>query len=607
MLGLAPLGDLALADDVAATGGTTYNVTITETATASDASSTVLTAVGARSEAGAATETSTGLMQVGASTTETGTAAEAQTGLLIIAAADGEVATAADSQMGSLALASSVTEAGTAGEASSVALSMITAVAETGSASDAATGLLVAVASDTETATAAETSSSAVTGGTTYNDSTTETATAAEASSASLAAVGARVEAGAASDAATAGLTGVAAVSEAGSATEAQAASLAAVGNGIEAGAATDAATATGLLLASRAEAGAASEIALAAASVLSPAPVVYAGAWPVNNFTGAWPVNTITGAWPVNAFTGDWPMPAATGEWPGADFSSDWVNSVKTSRPSMLPAGDYSVNMTSNGISRQFILHVPPNMPANGGVVIVYHGGGGTNSAIQTGVGLDALADADGFATVYPQASGGNWTDGRASTVGGANDILFTQNIIAWLGAVLRVSPAKVFITGISNGGMFCHWLAYQSPGTIAGMATVAANIPDSYSSLITAQGPRMMFQGTADPLMLFAGGINAALGPESMTSTLNSIGKYRTANGAAAAVITSMPDLDPADGCTVTKRDYPGGAFQTTAYIVVNGGHQWPGGNGAGVGLSTNDISASALIVTMFHAYGL
>jgi polyhydroxybutyrate depolymerase len=288
-------------------------------------------------------------------------------------------------------------------------------------------------------------------------------------------------------------------------------------------------------------------------------------------------------------------------------NFAGSWTGKATRAALHPLPAGSRAVNMTLGGLARQFIVHVPPVLPANAGAVIAFHGGGGAADALQAGIGMDAQADASRFVTVYPSAYGGNWTDGRASTVGGLDDVKFAQNIVAWLATHCGVSHRKIFATGISNGGLFCHWLAYQSPATVAGIATVAANIPDSYSSLITAQGPRMMFQGTSDPLMLFAGGVNAPLGPESMTSTLNSIGKYRTANGASAAVVTAMPDLDPADGCTVSRRDYPNGAAQTTAYIVTGGGHQWPGGNGAGVGNSTNDISATALMVAMFRTYGL
>lgn len=317
------------------------------------------------------------------------------------------------------------------------------------------------------------------------------------------------------------------------------------------------------------------------------PGPVNY-GRWPVNHVIGSWPVNSLTGAWPEQ------------------HFAVSWEGDIMAKRR-VKPTGDVSGSLTSGGLVRTFIARVPTGLPAAPGLLLAFHGGGGTGPGFKPNIGLDALADQHKFIVGYPTAIGGNWTDGRAATAGGPDDVQFTRDLIAWFRREYGVNPAKVFVTGISNGGLFCHWLAYQSPSTIAGLASVAANILDSYVASITAPGPRMMFQGTADPLMKFLGGVNAALGPESYASTANSIAQYKTVNGAGARVTTSMPDLDPSDGCTVTKWDYPGGAYQVTAYIVNNGGHQWPGGNGNGVGASTNDISASALMVEMFHAYGL
>lgn len=319
------------------------------------------------------------------------------------------------------------------------------------------------------------------------------------------------------------------------------------------------------------------------------PGPVNY-GRWPVNHVIGSWPANCLTGAWPEQ------------------HFAVSWEGDIMAKRR-VKPTGDVSGTLTSGGLARTFIARVPTGLTAAPGLLLAFHGGGGTGPGFKPNIGLDALADQHKFIVGYPTAIGGNWTDGRAATAGGPDDVQFTRDLIAWFRREYGVNPAKVFITGMSNGGLFGHWLAFQDPSLVAGLATVSANILDSYVNSITAQGPRMMFQGDADPLMKIGGGQNLALGTESFASTVASLNRYRLANGAGAAVITSMPDLDPLDGCTVTKRDYPGGAYPVVGYIIANGGHAWPDGQGTAPlgGLTTHDISAAQLMVEMFHAYGL
>lgn len=271
----------------------------------------------------------------------------------------------------------------------------------------------------------------------------------------------------------------------------------------------------------------------------------------------------------------------------------------------------DVTETIISKGVSRDFIVRLPAMLQAGAGMVFAFHGGGGKNSMFKKGIGLDAEADSAKFIAVYPQSLGTNWTDGRNSTAGGPDDVQFFIDMIDYIAAKYKANASKVFIMGISNGGLLCHWLAHKATSRVTALMTVAANIPTSYSASFTASKPIIMVQGLNDAFMLFGGGTNPALGDgtDSMESTLNSIGKYKTNNGAGNAVITAMPDVDPADGCTTNKRDYPNGTYQTTAYIVDGGGHAWPGGTGTPPPgqVATKDFSATALGVAMFKVYGL
>jgi polyhydroxybutyrate depolymerase len=280
------------------------------------------------------------------------------------------------------------------------------------------------------------------------------------------------------------------------------------------------------------------------------------------------------------------------------------------------------SVSITSGGVSRSFIVHVPPNPDANPGVVIVFHGGSiGSASQLEGTIGMDAVADREGFLTVYPETLDKNWTDGRIATQGGPDDVGFTRDIVNYLKATYGVSSSKVFATGLSNGGIFTYKLACDAPGLVKAIAPVSANMAEQQrADCRPSQGmPLMMFMGTADPLMPYDGGmpklasvIEKFKGPltDAMVSSPDTAAYWAQVNGCSGS---STRDLaDPVnDGTTVSETDYSGcNSGGVVLYSVNNGGHAWPGTGKSGgrlTGKNTNDISANEQMVAFFKQFGL
>ena len=184
---------------VPAASGSTYNVSATEAATATDSQATAMLFATTRTEAATAVETIAAALAAAAARTETATASEAATAALAIPAARTEAATASETAIALMQLAASLTE--------------------TTTTTDLAVALLIAVATVAEAASASETSST----GPQYSVSITETATAADALQAAASLVAQVAEAAAAGDAYTCAAQLVALITEAATASDAAA------------------------------------------------------------------------------------------------------------------------------------------------------------------------------------------------------------------------------------------------------------------------------------------------------------------------------------------------------------------------------------------------
>lgn len=126
-----------------AAGGTTYNVDITEAATASESSSVTLTAAPAITEAATATEASGVTLVAAVSITEAATATEASSTTLTAAPSITEAATASDSSSATLVAVTSITEAASATDSSGIVSTYNLDIAEAASASDSVDAVVI--------------------------------------------------------------------------------------------------------------------------------------------------------------------------------------------------------------------------------------------------------------------------------------------------------------------------------------------------------------------------------------------------------------------------------------------------------------------------------
>lgn len=271
-------------------------------------------------------------------------------------------------------------------------------------------------------------------------------------------------------------------------------------------------------------------------------------------------------------------------------------------------------------GVRRTYILHVPPAVPANAAVPLVFilHGGGGTGRQIERATGFDDLADRHGFIAVYPDGVGRSWNDGRGDPQITAqreniDDVAFIAALIDSLSQRYRIDGKRVYAAGISNGGFMSQLLAARLSSRIVAIAPVAAGMGPSVAAALRPDQPVsvLVINGTADPLVPYGGG-PVARNRGTTIPTADIIAKWAAVDRCTAApVVTNLPDVDTTDRSKVKVTTYSGCAQRTEVvlYTVEGGGHTWPGGSqylpAAVIGPVNRDIDATDVIWKFFASH--
>jgi polyhydroxybutyrate depolymerase len=269
-------------------------------------------------------------------------------------------------------------------------------------------------------------------------------------------------------------------------------------------------------------------------------------------------------------------------------------------------------------------LLYSPSLKPAHSGkrpLLLVLHGGGGTNRGMLwlTKGRFNELADRDGFFVVYPQGIDKSWNDGRPDKISGAHrkgidDVGFLRALIEHLIAQYPMDSDRVFVTGISNGGLMSFRLGCRLPDKIRAIAPVTAQIPSAMAPLCRSESTVSLaiFNGTKDPLVPYNGGQITVFRQQrgEVLSTDKTISVWRQKNHCSAEpVVTELPDV-AADGTRVTKIEYSqcDNESKVVLYRIEGGGHTWPDGRQylpeRRIGRTTRDINGCDEIWDFFRS---
>jgi polyhydroxybutyrate depolymerase len=249
---------------------------------------------------------------------------------------------------------------------------------------------------------------------------------------------------------------------------------------------------------------------------------------------------------------------------------------------------GDYRFSFVHEGLTREYLVHVPKSYHgAPTSMLIALHGGGGDADfqADDSKYRLIGKSERAGFIAVFPNGysrmPGGilaTWNAGSccgAAQRNNVDDVGFIRAMIARIERQAAIDPRRIFATGMSNGAMLSWRLACEVP-EIRAIAPVAGT-DNTPACRPPRPVPVIEFHAADDDHVSFNGGY----GPRSIakvefTSVAATQAKWVQIDGAEphARRMLSVPgahcDLHPP-----TR-----GGAPVELCVTDTGGHSWPGG---------------------------
>ena len=260
--------------------------------------------------------------------------------------------------------------------------------------------------------------------------------------------------------------------------------------------------------------------------------------------------------------------------------------NTTDGQQKSLLMPGDYRFEIPQGGITRYYLLHVPPSYTGRKTpLVLAFHGGLGTADTMAEYYGWKPKSDREGFLVAFPNgasrlASGklATWNAGNCcgyASGSRSDDVGFTKAVIADIRQ--KANVGNIFATGMSNGGMFSHRLGCEMPETFTAIAAVAGT--NNFDGCNPQEPVSVLnIHGLQDQHVLFYGGC----GPEcilksetdyvSVPDTVSGWVMRDTCNKTPQRVLeTEKAYCDLYTGC--------GGNVSVSLCVAKDGGHSWPG----------------------------
>lgn len=261
---------------------------------------------------------------------------------------------------------------------------------------------------------------------------------------------------------------------------------------------------------------------------------------------------------------------------------------------------------LVHDGLIREYRLYIPAAYTGQQPVPLIFnlHGYTSNNYQQEWYSSFQTIADTAHFIICLPNGTFDSFNN-RFWNIGFSNnvdDIGFLMTLLDTLMANYHIDPARVYCTGMSNGGFMSYALACARADRIAAIASVTGGMTYAMSQQCqpTRPIPVLQIHGTADATVPYTG--NAQFMPIDSV-----IAFWVTHNNCPySPTVSPLPDVNTTDGCTAIRYTYD--QCQEKSEVVLfkidGGGHTWPG-SPITIGTTNRDFSASEAIWHFFQKH--
>ncbi|MCL4791845.1 MAG: polyhydroxybutyrate depolymerase [Gammaproteobacteria bacterium] len=242
------------------------------------------------------------------------------------------------------------------------------------------------------------------------------------------------------------------------------------------------------------------------------------------------------------------------------------------------------------DGIERHYLVRMPAEAVLRAGavpLVLVLHGGGGNAENAERMTGFSDKARREGFIVVYPEGTSRfrqkllTWNAGHCCGYAmehKVDDVGFIRALIGQLVKEYPVDPKRIYVTGMSNGGMMTHRLGRELSDQLAAIAPVVATLFGDESKAAYPVSA-LMLNGMLDKSVPYLGGppggrFNDAWDGTPAQPALAQGAYWAGSNNCAGEPVR----LD--HGTYINWRYSCPVGKAVELYLLKDNGHAWPGG---------------------------
>jgi polyhydroxybutyrate depolymerase len=139
-------------------------------------------------------------------------------------------------------------------------------------------------------------------------------------------------------------------------------------------------------------------------------------------------------------------------------------------------------VSFSFDGAQRHYRMYAPARgMAARRALLLVLHPYGGSAVRFEAQSGLDRRAAAAGAVLVYPDGLGHSWDAGTCCGYAvrhHVDDVRFLIRVVADVERRVSIDPARIAVTGFSNGALMSYRLVCERPDVFPVAVAVAGDV---------------------------------------------------------------------------------------------------------------------------------